>query len=593
VGDLPRPILAGLIVAALALAAVPLLGERFHVQLVTQMMVLAIFALSLDLLVGFTGLVSFGHAAFFGLAGYSLAILTRDVGMTAIWATLPLTLAACGFAALVIGWLSIRTSGIYFIMVTLAFAQMLHFFFNDARGFGGSDGLYINIKPRLAWGDTILLDLQNRTTLYYVTLSALICSVLILKALLTSPFGRVVCALRINEGRTRALGFPVARYKLASFVTAGVLAGLAGYIGAAQFGYVNPAHLAWRESGRVLMVVILGGTGTLFGPVLGAFIFVLLEDVLSSLTEHWLLILGLFVIAVVLILPNGIAGLLLKVARRADHATRDQEIAEPPIDYPLVFRTVLHDEAILETENLTKRFSGLVAVKGVSLRFVPGQVHAIIGPNGAGKTTLINLLSGELGSTEGRIVYKGCDITGASPDIISRMGIGRSFQVSNLYLSQTCLQNCLIAAQSRLPSSMRLYVDAPRLADVRRRAQHSLDRCQLASRHHSLASELSHGDRRKLEIAMVLATDPALFLLDEPLAGMGAHESREIVDLLRIIAGNHTLILIEHDMDAVFSIADTLTVLVNGEVIASGPTEKIRADRAVQDSYLGHRDAAE
>src|SRR5262245_37410125 len=189
---LPRPVLVLLFLAALALLAVPFVGERFHIQLVTQMMVLAIFAMSLDLLVGFTGLVSFGHAAFYGLAGYSLAILTRDAGLTSMWATLPLTLAACGLAALAIGWLSIRTSGIYFIMVTLAFAQMIYYLFNDARDFGGSDGLYINTKPLLMVGDLTLINLQNRTTFYYLSFVVLTGTFLLLWALLRSPFGQVI-----------------------------------------------------------------------------------------------------------------------------------------------------------------------------------------------------------------------------------------------------------------------------------------------------------------------------------------------------------------------------------------------------------------
>jgi len=588
--SLPRPILILLAVATVALAAVPFIGDRFHVQLITQIMVLATFAMSLDLLVGFTGLVSFGHAAFYGLGGYSLAILTHDAGLVSMWATLPLAIIVCGVAAAAIGWLSIRTSGVYFIMITLAFAQMAYYFFNDARGFGGSDGLYINAKPQLSVAGVTLLNLQNRTALYYAAFTVLVASAVFLWVLLRSPFGQVITAMRSNEGRTQALGFPVGRYKLVSFCLAGMLAGLAGYLGAVQFGYVNPAHMAWRESGRVLMVVILGGTGTLFGPVLGAFVFVLLEDLLSGLTEHWLMIIGGFVVTVVLLLPNGIAGLLLRMTRNAPSV---RPLDDAVFDAPPMLDVAGRSGPILEIENLSKRFAGLVAVNLASLRFSAGKVHAVIGPNGAGKTTLINMLSGELSPTDGRIRYKAIDITGKSPDFISRMGVGRSFQVTNIYPSLSCLQNCRIAAQSRQPSSMRFFRPASQLTKVAYSARRALDRCGLTARCHELASMLSHGDRRKLEIAMVLATDPELFLLDEPLAGMGAQEGREILQLLKAIARDHTLVLIEHDMDAVFAIADTLTVMVNGEVIATGPVDQVRADRAVQDAYLGHRDAAE
>ena len=588
--DLPRPILILLAVAAVSLAAFPLVGERFYIQLITQMMILATFAMSLDLLVGFTGLVSFGHAAFYGLGGYTLAILTRDAGLVSLWATLPITIVACGLAAIAIGWLSIRTSGVYFIMVTLAFAQMIYYFFNDARGFGGSDGLYIKIKPDLTVSGITLFTLQNRTALYYFALVAMFASAVFLWVLLRSPFGQVITAMRVNEGRTRSLGFSLRRYKLVSFCIAGMLAGLAGYLGAVQFGFVNPAHLGWRESGRVLMVVILGGTGTLFGPALGAFVFVLLEDLLSDLTEHWLLLMGAFVVAVVLLLPSGIAGLLLRMAGTTSATGPRATVSS---NRPDVVEMAARHGPILEIENLTKRFTGLAAVNSVSLQLEAGKVHAVIGPNGAGKSTLINLLSGELPPTEGLIRYGGADITGASPDSISRMGIGRSFQITNLYPSLSCFQNCRIAAQSRLPSSMRFFRPASQFVEVSDRAQRALDRCGLSQRSYDLASTLSHGDRRKLEIAMVLATEPDLFLLDEPLAGMGAHESREILDLLKSVARHHTLILIEHDMDAVFAIADTLTVMVNGGIIATGPVDQVRADRAVQSAYLGHQDAAE
>jgi branched-chain amino acid transport system permease protein len=589
---LPRSIIIFLVVAVAGLAVVPLVSDRFYVQLITQILLLATFAMSLDLLVGFTGLVSFGHAAFYGLGGYSLAILTRDAGLVSIWATLPMTLAVCGLASLAIGWMSIRTSGIYFIMITLAFAQMIYFFFNDARAFGGSDGLYILSKPSFTVGDLTLFTLQNRTTLYYTSLVVLVATATFLWVLLRSPFGQVITALRANEGRTRALGFPIDRYKLASFCIAGMLAGLAGYLSAVQFGYVNPAHMGWRESGRVLMVVILGGSGTLFGPALGAFVFVLLEDLLSGLTEHWLLIMGGFVVAVVLLLPNGIAGLLLSAAGRAVPRPRQSADVSSGDPHPSAVVKAMAGP-ILETVDLTRQYSGLLAVNGVSLRFPAGKVHAVIGPNGAGKTTLINLLSGEVAPTSGRIRYKGSDITGQSPDAISRLGIGRSFQVTNVYPSLSCFENCRIAAQSRLPSSMRFFLPVSRLAAVADNAHRALARCGLAQRSFEAASALSHGDRRKLEIAMVLATEPELFLFDEPLAGMGPQESREILELLKVVARDHTLILIEHDMDAVFAIADTLTVMVNGRLIATGPVDQVRADRAVQDAYLGHQDAAE
>ena len=244
-------------------------------------------------------------------------------------------------------------------------------------------------------------------------------------------------------------------------------------------------------------------------------------------------------------------------------------------------------ETILETEGLSKMFGALAAVNSVSLAFRARQTHAIIGPNGAGKTTFINLLSGEIRPSAGVVRFKGEDVTGASPDRISRLGIGRSYQKTNIFPSFTCSQNCWVAAQSRLSSSMRFFRPADRLAEVRVRAGAALDLAGLGRRGDAIASAMSYGEQRQLEIAMMLATDPELLLLDEPLAGMGQDESRRVIDLLKRLARDHTLVLIEHDMDAVFEVADVLTVMVNGEVLESGTVGQVRASRAVQDAYLG------
>jgi branched-chain amino acid transport system permease protein len=308
---LSRPLLLLLLAMLAALAVFPQFAERYYLQLATKMMAMAIFALSLDLLVGYTRLVSFGHAAFFGLAGYALAVVQRDLGLVSLWTTLPLTLGVSALAALLVGALAIRTSGIYFIMVTLAIAQMLYYFANDTKWLGGSDGMFVAAKPTAEFFGLELFDLKDRATFYYFALGALVASFLFARMVLASLFGRVIDAIRCNEPRTRALGFTTWRYKLAMFVIAGTLAGLAGYIGAAQDGIVNPAFLSWQQSGQALVIVILGGMGTLYGPAAGAFVLIALEDVAAGITEHWLLFIGAFVIAVVLFLPRGIASLPL------------------------------------------------------------------------------------------------------------------------------------------------------------------------------------------------------------------------------------------------------------------------------------------
>ncbi len=302
------------------LALFPLLAEKFYLQLVTKIMILSIFALSLDLLVGYTGLVSLGHAAYFGVAAYALALTAPASDAANVWLTLPLALAASALAALVIGALVVRTSGVYFIMVTLAFAQMIYFFFHDTRIAGGSDGIYVNVRP-----ETFVpgFDLANDRHFYYAVLCLLVGVFVLLSVILRSPFGRALQGIKVNERRMRALGFATLRYKLAAFVLAGTLAGLAGYLAAAKEGYVNPEMLAWHQSGTVLMMLILGGLGTLVGAVLGTFTYVLLQEWFSGLTKHWQLLMGAFIIGAVLLFPQGLSGLPKSLMRW--RATRDSK----------------------------------------------------------------------------------------------------------------------------------------------------------------------------------------------------------------------------------------------------------------------------
>jgi branched-chain amino acid transport system permease protein len=305
-----RSLLALLILLLAALTLFPLFGDEFYQELVIRLMIMGIFAMSLDLLIGFTGLVSFGHAAFFGLSGYMLAIITPETEPVSIWLALPFCLFVTAVAALVIGWFSVRTSGIYFIMITLAFAQMFYYYFNENQYLGGSDGIFIFFKPTIFIGDFQLLDLNNPQSFYYFVLVSLIVSYLVLSAIVQAPFGQVIRGIHANETRTRALGFNTQRYKLISFVIAGTLAGFAGFLEANAGGIMSPAHLGWHESGSIMMVVILGGMGTLYGPVLGAFAMGFLQDYFQEIwSAHWLLLLGIFIIVVVLFLPAGIAGL--------------------------------------------------------------------------------------------------------------------------------------------------------------------------------------------------------------------------------------------------------------------------------------------
>jgi branched-chain amino acid transport system permease protein len=317
-----------LLISSLLLAAFPLIGPTFYIQLVAKIMIMAIFAMSLDLLVGHTGLVSLGHAAYFGLAAYVLALIAPKYEAASLWLTLPVAIVVAAAVALAIGSLVVRTGGVYFIMVTLAFAQMLYSLFHDTGLGGGTDGIYINLRPELTIAGIKPLDLENPVQFYYLVLLFMLSVYGFLNKIRRTPFGRALAGVRANESRMRSIGYPVFGYKLGAFVLGGALAGLAGYLAACQFGFVNPEILAWHQSGTVLMMVILGGMGRFHGAIIGAFAYVLLQEFLSSsamfgvYAKHWQLAMGSLIVVIVLVLPQGLAGLLEYVVQRYERRRR-------------------------------------------------------------------------------------------------------------------------------------------------------------------------------------------------------------------------------------------------------------------------------
>ena len=323
---LPTSIKLILGMGLVALLAFPFIGTPFYLEMVTRMMIMAIFAMSLDLLQGVTGLVSLGHAAYFGLAGYALAFLTPQGESVSLWWTMPLAVTASGLAALTIGFFVVRTHGIYFIMVTMAFAQMMFYLFFDNKVLGGSDGLYINFKPSASIFGWVPFDLDNKRALYYFTLVALLLVYTFLRRLLWSPFGRTLSGIRVNEHRMRAMGYGVFGYKLSAFTLAGALAGLAGYLAGVQSGYINPELMGFHMSAHAIMMVILGGMGNFAGAMVGAFAFEYLLHAFKdlpqvgsvNLSKHWQLWMGIFIVLLVTFAPRGILGLFKKLTKRQD-----------------------------------------------------------------------------------------------------------------------------------------------------------------------------------------------------------------------------------------------------------------------------------
>jgi branched-chain amino acid transport system permease protein len=315
-----------------ALALYPLVGGKYGIDLVTKIMIFAIFALSLELLVGGTGLVCFGHAAFFGIGAYIAVKLSPEADAASLFWLLPASVLAAALYALAVGALSLRTKGVYFIMVTLAFAQMAYYVVHDTPLGGGTDGIYLNVKPSVAG----LIDLDKPLGFYAFTLAWLVAVFVFLAVLLRSRFGRALAGIRVNEQRMRATGFSTYPYKLAGFTVSGAIAGLAGFLFAVKDGFVNPELLSWHQSGAVLIMIILGGIGHLRGALIGAFAYALLQEffksevIFGAFAKHWHLGLGLTIIVSVALLPKGLVGLpaVLKT-RLSGNGTRRAEEGAP------------------------------------------------------------------------------------------------------------------------------------------------------------------------------------------------------------------------------------------------------------------------
>ena len=601
----PRPIVIVILLALLAYAiALPFFGGTFALKLASRIMITGIFVISLDLLIGVTGMVSFGHALYFGLGAYSLYFISPASAAANGFLAIPFAILLAGVVALIVGSVVVLTKGFYFIMVTLAFGQMGFSVFFDTKIAGGTDGAYINVRPIFSLGSQQLLNFSNRTAFFYFCLAALLLSYFFLLWLVRTPFGRVLQGIHHNEARMSALGFNTYAYKLVSYVIAGAMAGFAGMLFASIDGYVAPELLGWRESGLAIMMVVLGGAGTLYGPVLGAILYSMVEETLKSSTElsaffslftntatakwlggivanSWSMALGFFLIAAVLAAPKGIAGFIEKFAGEAKRA-KPREIK------PLADQRERAKAMQLEVENLSRAFGGLVAVNGVSIKFPPNKVHGIIGPNGAGKTTFINVLSGALKPSAGNIRLENEEIGGQKPHNVARRGLGRSYQRTNVILAFTARENCLLAAQAQFPSLFR-FSNKWRRDEEDEAIDKALKAAGIAPERADIkASSLSHGEQRQLEIAMLIASGAKLLLLDEPLAGMGPEETGRVTALLRELSADHTVVLIEHDMDAIFAAADTLTVLVEGKLLAHGTPEEIRMNAAVREAYLGN-----
>ena len=560
-----------------------------------RIMIWGLFGLGFDLLFGYTGLLSFGQAAFYGTGGYVCAWLLTTHTLGNVWLCLFIGTLAAGLWGVVIGWLALRRVGIYFAMITLAFGQISFFLENSplAQWTGGENGLPGVPVPHLghfAFTSGWRMDLL--VGFFFLAGFALA------RRIVHSPFGAVLRAIRDNAGRTLALGHAVGRYKLACFVIAALYAGLAGGLLGIFQSYMPPEAFSLDTSGQLVAQTVIGGVGTLIGPLIGGAVWLYLQQNLQQIPgvgALWKFLLGLVFVVLVTVLRRGIAGSLRTLWRRSRPVQQQAASVEAlparlpalPLSAPPV-RAAAGVPA-LEARGLSMSFGGIKAVQNVSLTVERGAVQAVIGPNGAGKTTLFKMLHGELAPSSGDVLFFGRRITGLGVAGACQAGIGKSYQVNQLFAGLTVRENLRVAALARRLGAFRpaLFSAATAIPDVERQIEAVLHTVSLESRADLLPGTLAYGEKRRLEIGLALAAGPHVLLLDEPLAGMSPEERSATKQLIARLRERATLVIVEHDMDAVFELADRISVLANGALLAEGSPAEIQNDAAVQEAYLG------
>jgi branched-chain amino acid transport system ATP-binding protein/branched-chain amino acid transport system permease protein len=596
-----RPIRTGgwlpLAAVAVGLAAFPyafpLIGGT--VDLADRILVWGLFGVGFDILFGYTGLLSFGQAAFFGTGGFVSAFLlvTGITGNTVL--ALLAGMAAGMLLGLVIGVLSLRRTGIYFAMLTLAFGEMAFFLENSPlrRWTGGENGLPGIPKPNLGFAH--VAELRSPVAIYAFIAVLFFLGFWLARQIIGSPFGMVLRAIRDNTERAGAVGHDVRRYKLTAFVIAAVYAALAGGLLGLLQGYMPPDAFYLDTSGQLVIQAVIGGAGTLIGPTVGAFVWLYLYQILQTvpvLAGAWKLILGIVFVLLVTLLRQGIVGGIRgAVARRrvaAAASDTDQSTIAPE---PVAPRSKADLEAapIIETRELSKRYGALFAVDGMSFSVAAGETRAVIGPNGAGKSTFFKMLAGAVPPTAGDVYFAGARISGLDDTEVCQLGVARSFQITQIFPRMTVRDNIVIAGLARRRGKFRadMLGRVERVPGLAALVDDTLAAVGLSSRAAEPASELAYGEKRRLEIALALATRPQVLLLDEPTAGMSPAERADTVRLLKRIAAGMTVVIVEHDMDVVFEIADRVTVMAEGRTIAEGDPAAIRRDPTVRQAYLG------
>ena len=614
-----RPLLVEVLTAAGLIAApfiLPYLG--FTPTTINRILVWGLFGIGFDILFGFTGLLSFGQSAFFGTGGMVAAYLLTVMNFPHVITAVFIGAIATAIVGYLVGLIALRRTGIYFAMITVAIAEVFFFVeFNPLSAYtGGENGLPGVPTPTIYLGFATL-HFDSDSSLYAFLAFWYFIGIVIALRIVRSPVGAILRAIRDNPLRAAAVGHNIHGYKLTAFLVAASYAGFAGGLLGIMQGFMPPDAFMFDTSGQLVMQTAIGGAGTLFGPLVGATVWLYLSDFLQTtlnLGATWKLVLGVVFVLLVCFLRHGLIGgikdLYELLTHRAAPPAEPQQAAAPGVTalkeqraaraeiakmptaaaMPAAHRdTDRTSGAILKAVGLTKHYGGLVANSDIDFTVNHGELRGVIGPNGAGKTTFFKLLTCEVPPTSGKILFEGRDITGMSVTDVSQLGLTKSYQVNQLFNRLTVRENLTIAALAELRGKFRLDLlrRMPTIPGLAEQVEQTLKLVHLTARPDMPVAALAYGEKRRLEIGLALATSPSLLLLDEPLAGMSPSERIETVQLIRSIGRGRTMIIIDHDMDALFELVERVTVLQEGRVLVEGTPGEIKGNKAVQEAYLG------